>query len=333
MRIATIRDVAERAGVSVATVSRVINNKGKISKETQAIVEQAIKDLSYTPNMVARGLSSKRSYAVALIVPTITNPFFPEIARGVEDIARSKGYNVFLCNTDDRRDRLIDYIKSLSKQYVDGLIISSHNLTKEDLKELSHLGIPVVMMDRVVEAQDFTSITVKNRIGGRMATQHLLDVGCERVAHISGLENELNATYRMWGYRDVVSEMPWFDPSWIGRAEFSVESGYQVAKELIFRHPEVDGIFCSNDLIAIGALKAAYEWGKKVPNELAIVGFDGIAMSGMTAPGVTTVAQPKYEMGELAMKELLKQIEGKDNEPRHYELDVELVLRESTMRN
>lgn len=333
MKMVTIRDVAERAGVSVATVSRVINKKGKISKETQAIVEQAIKELSYTPNMVARGLSSRRSYAVALIVPTITNPFFPEIARAVEDTARSKGYNVFLCNTDDRRDRLIDYIQSLSKQYVDGFIISSHNITKKDLEELSNLGIPVVMMDRVLEDQEFTTVTVKNRIGGRMATQHLLDVGCQRVAHISGLENELNATYRMWGYRDVVSNMPWFDSSWIGRAEFSVQSGYQVAKELLYRHPEVDGIFCSNDLIAIGVLKAAYEWGKKVPNELAIVGFDGIDMSGMTAPGITTIAQPIYQMGELAMQELLKQIEEKNKEPRHYELDVKLLLRESTLRN
>lgn len=332
-RIATIRDVAKRAGVSVATVSRVINNKGKISKETQAIVEQAIKDLNYTPNMVARGLSNKRSYAVALVVPTITNPFFPEIARAVEDIARSEGYNVLLCNTDDRRDRLLDYIESLSKQYVDGIIISSHNITKEDLEKMSSLGIPVVMVDRVLEDNDFTSITVKNRIGGRLATQHLLDVGCKRVAHISGLEDELNSTYRMWGYRDVVSNMPWFNPSWIGRAEFSVESGYQVAKELFYRHPEVDGIFCSNDLIAIGVLKAAYEWGKKVPNDLAIVGFDGIDMSGMTAPAITTVAQPKYRIGELAMQELLKQIEDKNNEPRRYELDVELVLRESTMRN
>ncbi len=328
----TIRDVAKKAGVSIATVSRVINNKGKIRKETEEIVQQAIKDLSYTPNMVARGLSSRRSYAVALIVPTITNPFFPEMARAVEDIARDNGYNVLLCNTDDKRDRLIDYINSLSSQYVDGIIINSHNIVKEDLQKLDRLGIPLVMMDRVLDDHDFTSITVKNREGGRVATQHLVNVGCERIAHISGLEDELNSTHRMWGYRDVVSNMSWFNPSWIGKAEFSVKSGYQVAKELFVRHPDIDGIFCSNDLIAIGALKAAYEWGKKIPNELAIVGFDGIDMSGLTVPGITTIQQPTYHMGELAMEELLKQIEGQNNEPKKYELDVELILRESTMK-
>ena len=239
---------------------------------------------------------------------------------------------MLLCNTDDRRDRLIDYIDSLSSQYVDGIIINSHNIMREDLQKLKSLGTPLVMMDRVLQDHDFTSITVKNREGGRMATEHLVEVGCERIAHISGLEDELNATHRMWGYRDVVSDMPWFDPSWIGKAEFSVQSGYQVAKELFSRHPEIDGIFCSNDLIAIGALKAAYEWGKKIPNELAIVGFDGIDMSGLTVPGITTIQQPTYHMGELAMKELLKQIEERNNKPKKYELNVDLVLRESTMR-
>ncbi len=332
--MATIRDVAKKAGVSIATVSRVINNKGTIRKETKETVQQAIKDLAYTPNMVARGLSNRRSYAVALIVPTITNPFFPEMARAVEDIARENGYNVLLCNTDDRRDRLIDYINSLSSQYVDGIIINSHNIMREDLQKLKNLGIPLVMMDRVLQDHDhdFTSITVKNREGGRMATEHLVEVGCERIAHISGLEDTLNATHRMWGYRDVVSNLPWFDPSWIGMAEFSVQSGYQVAKELFSRHPEIDGIFCSNDLIAIGALKAAYEWGKKIPNELAIVGFDGIDMSRLTVPSITTIQQPIYHMGQLAMKELLKQIEDRNNKPKKYELNVDFVLRESTMR-
>src|SRR5690625_1032903 len=328
----TIRDVARKAGVSVATVSRVINNKGKIADDTKKTVLEAIDELSYKPNIVARGLSTRRSYAVAFILPTITNPFFPEMAKAVEDVARENGYKVLLCNTDDRRDILKDYLHTLGSQYIDGIIINSLNLVKEDLEELSQMGIPVVMMDRVLEDQNFTSITVNNREGGRMATEHLLDVGCKRVAHISGLETDFNAQYRLWGYRDIVSEKPWFDPSWIGQAEFSVQSGYEVAKEIFTRHNDVDGIFCSNDLIAIGALKAASEWGKSVPNDLAIVGFDGIGMSGLTIPGITTIQQLVYYMGELAMKELLKKIEEKDAEAKHYELGVELVLRESTMR-
>lgn len=329
----TIRDVAKKAGVSTATVSRVINKKGKITKETQLIVEEAIEELAYRPNALARSLSNRKSYAVAFIVPTITNPFFPEMARAVEDVARNNGYNILLCNTDDKRERFTEYVDSLTSQFVDGVIINSHNMEKRDLDILQKNNIPVVMMDRVLENAQATSITVQNREGARLATQHLMDIGCQRVAHISGMENEYNSAQRMWGYRDVVSDLPWFDQSWIGKAEFNVNSGYQVAKEIFSRHPDVDGIFCANDLIAIGAVKAAYEWGKKIPNDLAIVGFDGINMSEQTVPSLTTVVQPIYDMGQLAMEELIKKIENKQEKPKKYVLDVELRVRESTMRS
>ncbi len=329
----TIRDVAKKAGVSVATVSRVINNKGKVSEKTELAVLQAIKELSYQPNSVARSLSSRKSNVVALIVPSINNAFFPELARAVEDIAQLNGYKLFLCNTDDSREKLVDYLDSLGSQYVDGLIIDSHNIKEEDLTKLSRLGIPVVMIDRVIENSNYTSITVNNRAGGRLATEHLLEVGCKKIAHIQGPKNEMNSVQRMWGYRDQVSKLPWFDESWIAHAEFSVKSGYQATKELLIRHQDMDGIFASNDLIAIGALKAAYEWGKKIPNELAIVGFDGIDMSELTVPGITTIQQPIYQIGELAMHELLNQIKNSHAKPKKYILDIELVLRESTMRS
>ena len=329
----TIRDVAKKAGVSVATVSRVINNKDKVSEKTEQTVRQAIKELSYQPNSIARSLSSRKSNIVALIVPSINNSFFPEVARAVEDIAQLNGYKVFLCNTDDSREKLVDYLDSLGSQFVDGLIIDSHNITREDLSDLSRLGIPVVMIDRVIDDGDYTSITVDNRAGGRLATEHLLEVGCKKIAHVQGPKNEMNSVQRMWGYRDKVSKFPWFDESWIANAEFSVKSGYQATKELLMRHEDIDGVFASNDLIAIGALKAAHEWGKKIPNELAIVGFDGIDMSELTVPGITTIQQPIYQIGELAMQELLSQIKNSNVKPKKYTLDIELVIRESTMRS
>lgn len=331
--MATIRDVAKRAGVSVATVSRVINKKGKTTKETEALVLKAIKDLSYTPNMMAQGLSNRRSTTIGLILPTITNPFFPEIARAVEDVARKNGYNVLLCNTDDKREKLLDYIHTLGSQYIGGIIISAHNMLKEDFQKLKQLNIPVVMMDRVLENKEFSTITVANREGGRMAAAHLLDVGCKRIAHIRGMVNEANAIKRMWGYRDIVGKLDWFDMSWICEAEFSVQSGYNAAKELFIRHSDIDGIFASNDLIAIGVLKAAYEWGKKVPEDIAIVGFDGIDMSGLTVPEITTIEQPIYRIGELAMLELIRQTKEVNKYTNQFELDVKLTLRESTMRS
>jgi len=331
--MATIRDVAKKAGVSIATVSRVINNKGKIKKETEELVLRAMEELAYTPNRIAQGLSNQRSNAIAFVLPTITNPFFPEIARAVEDVAQKNGYHVFICNTDDDREKLLGYLNNLATHYVDGIILNSHIINHKDLKTLQQNNVSVIMMDRVLANSDTASILVKNREGGRMATQHLVDIGCQHIGFIRGLEDEANSTDRMWGYLDIVQGRDWYDPSWIGRGDFTVESGYQVAKELFIRHPDIDGIFASNDLMAIGALKAAHEWGKKVPNELAIVGFDGIDMSGLTIPPITTIQQPIYQIGELAMTELLRNLEGKEQSTKNYQLDVELVIRETTMKS
>lgn len=330
--MATIRDVAKEAGVSVATVSRVLNKKGYVTQETERQVLQAVEKLGYKPNAIARSLSIRKSNIIALIVPAINNPFFPDLARAVEDVAQAKGYKVFLCNTDDRRDRLVDYLDSLRDSFIDGMIIDSQNLTEGDLEELNNNGIPVITIDRTLSNQSFSSISVNNRHGGQLATDHLIHVGCERIGHLRGPENVVTANHRLWGYRDKVKACEWFDQSWVAQGDFTVKGGYQGMKELFQRHPDIDGVFASNDLMAIGALKAAYEWGRKVPDDLAIVGFDGIDMTELTVPRITTVQQPIYRMGELAMEELFRIMQDPKTEARKIELDVKLVERESTMR-
>lgn len=330
--MATIRDVAKKAGVSIATVSRVINNKGKIKQETEANVRAAMEALDYTPNKVAQGLSNQRSNAIAFILPSISNPFFPEMARAVEDVAQKNGYHVFICNTDDEREKVLNYLDNLATHYVDGIILNSHVIKEAELKKIRKNNVSIVMMDRVLDHKETTTFTVKNREGGRMATKHLLDVGCKRIAHISGVVDIPPARDRMWGYLDVVGELPWYAPSYISRSDFTVEGGYRSAKELFMRHPEIDGVFAGNDLMAIGALRAAHEWGKSIPNELSIVGFDGIDMSALTTPPITTIQQPIYELGELAMTELLAHMNKKEHQAKTLELDVELVIRETTMR-
>lgn len=328
----TIRDVAAKAGVSTATVSRIINNKGQATPETIARVRAIIKELGYKPNVVARSLTSRKSNTIALLVPTIDNPFFPELARGVEDVANSYGMNVFLCNTDDERSKVNNYLNSLQERYVDGVIINSLNLTNEDLEKLHSNGIPTVTLDRTFSTHEFSSITVKHRIGSQLATKHLIDIGCKRIGLIRGPEDDFTAVQRMWGYRDYVKEFDWFDQSWIALGDFSVKSGYLCMKELFQRHPDIDGVFASNDLMAIGLLKAAHEWGRKVPDELAIVGFDGIDMSQYTTPPISTIKQPIYEMGKMAMEELIRLIREPESDSCKMELDVDLVLRESSMR-
>ncbi|MDI3089994.1 LacI family DNA-binding transcriptional regulator [Priestia megaterium] len=330
--MATIRDVAAKAGVSAATVSRIINNKGQATPETIARVHAIIKELGYKPNVVARSLTSRKSNTIALLVPTISNPFFPELARGVEDVANSYGLNIFLCNTDDEREKVNNYLVSLRERYVDGVIINSLNLTNEDLEELHSNGIPTITLDRTFANHEFSSISVKHRIGAQLATKHLIDIGCKRIGLIRGPEDDFTAVQRMWGYRDYVKEFDWFDQSWIALGDFSVKSGYLCMKELFQRHPDIDGVFASNDLMAIGLLKAAHEWGRKVPDELAIIGFDGIDMSQYTNPPISTIKQPSYEMGKMAMEELLRLIKKPESDINKIELDVELILRESSMR-
>lgn len=332
VQLTTIRDVAAKAGVSTATVSRIINNKGQATPETVARVHAIIKELGYKPNVVARSLTSRKSNTVALLVPTISNPFFPELARGIEDVANSFGLNIFLCNTDDERDKVNNYLVSLQERYVDGIIINSLNLTNKDLKELNSNGIPTVTLDRTFSTHEFSSITVKHRVGAQLATKHLIDIGCKRIGLIRGPEDDFTAVQRMWGYRDYVKNLDWFDQSWIALGDFSVKSGYLCMKELFQRHPDIDGVFASNDLMAIGLLKAAHEWGRKVPDELAIIGFDGIDMAQYTNPPISTIKQPSYGMGKMAMEELIRLIREPESDSNKMELDVELILRESSMR-
>lgn len=328
----TIRDVAREAGVSVATVSRVINQKGYVHKETASRILHVIDQMGYEPNAVARSLSNRKSNAIALIVPSINNPFFPEVARAVEDVAQTHGYKVFLCNTDDRRDKLLAYLDSLKNKYVDGVIINSQKLTKADVVMLREQKISVVLFDRTLEDDICTSISVKNRLGGRAATEHLVEVGCSRIGHLQGPDDVGTSIQRLWGYRDSVKEFDWFQQSWIAPGGFTVEDGYRGMKELFQRHPDIDGVFAANDLMAIGALKAAYEWGRRVPDDLAIAGFDGISISALTVPAITTVQQPIYRLGELATEQLIKGIQQADVQGKKFELDVQLIQRESTMR-
>lgn len=330
--MATMREVAREAGVSVATVSRVINNKGAVSQETEKQVLNTIKRLNYKPNAVARSLSIRKSNNIALIVPSINNPFFPKLVKAVEDIAQSKGYKVFLCNTDNSRDRLVEYLDSLRHHFVDGIIINSENLNESDLVELKKHNIPVVAIDRTLSSNLLPSISVNNRYGGQLATEHLIQVGCQRIGHLRGPEDIITANDRFWGYREKLKGFDWFDQSWSALVDFSVEGGYRGMKELLQRHPDIDGVFAANDLVALGALKAAIEWGCKVPDDLAIVGFDGIDITKLIVPSITTIQQPIYRIGELAMREVLRFIKNPNATVKKYELEVTLVQRESTMR-
>ena len=330
--MATIKDVAKLAGVSVATVSRVMNKSGYVNKETEQKVAKAIEDLHYEPNSVARGLAGKKTGTIALILPDITNPFFPEMARAVEDVASRHGFTVILCNSDDVGQKEKSYIEVLKRKYVDGIIFASNTLGPEDIEQMKRNKMPLVVLDRAPANEACSVIRSQNRAGAKLAVEHLLEIGCHKIAHIYGPQELVTARHRLLGYEETVRELSWYSPSLMVPGGFKIEGGVQAVEALLARHPDIDGIFAGNDLMAIGALKKLHKLGIKVPQDIAICGFDGIAITEVTEPELTTVAQPIYEMGRLAAETLIRQVETGLAESKVYELEVALMKRASTKK-
>jgi LacI family transcriptional regulator len=324
--LVTMRDVAKRAGVSVATVSRVLNDSGYVNEDTRKTVLAAIEEMNFKPNSVARSLFKKQSKTIGLIVPDIKNPFFPQLARAVEDVTSESDFTVFLCNSDGNIEKEIRYFDMLQQKYVDGVLVVSNTLKPE---HISHYNFPIIALDRPLDST-LPYVTCDNYEGARKATLHLIDCGCQKIAHISGPQNIMNAHDRLKGYQDVVTEKNMYDENLIFPADYQIQSAKHAAFQLLTKHPEVDGIFAGNDVMAIGVIKAAEMLGYKVPEQLKVVGFDGIELSEIISPELTTVSQPIYQMGSTAAAMLLDLIEGKPIHHKENKLQVELLVRRST---
>lgn len=332
--MATIKQVAALAQVSVATVSRVINKSGYVKRDTELNILRAMEQLNYEPSAVARGLAGKSMATIALVLPDITNPFFPELARAVEDACQENGFTVLLCNSDDRADKERSYLDILMKRSIDGIIFAGHSLGGDDARDLEQRGVPVVVLDRSTAQANYSVVRSRNYEGAVRAVRHLLESGCRRIAHICGPADIPTARERLRGYEDAVRGLPWRAPSLIEPGHFRLEGGLAATEALLDRLPDIDGILAGNDVMAVGALKALRRRGLRVPDDVALCGFDGIALSDMTEPEITTVAQPIYEMGRLSACILIQRITGQrlvDISPHGvYELDVTLRIRRST---
>lgn len=329
--MSTIRDVAKLAGVSVATVSRVLNKSGYVNVDTERTVKQAINMLQYVPNTVARGLAIKRMETIALVVPDISNPFFAELGRAAEEVARMYGYSIILCNSDNE-DKEHSYITMLKKRYVDGILFATSSLSIADVNMMNIANIPLVVLDRAPREGTCYVVRSKSYEGARLAVQHLLDEGCKKIAHIYGPPAAPTAMERLQGYEAIAKEQNWYSPSLMVDGGFNINGGMEAVTHLLARHPDIDGIFAGNDLMAVGALKQLQRMGKVVPDQIKLCGFDGIELSLITEPEITTIAQPIYNIGALATRLLIKKIEGIDIEEKKYEFDVELIVRGSTRR-
>jgi len=330
--MSTIRDVAKIAGVSTATVSRVINSPEAVSLETRDRVAKAMKACRYQYNALARGFVTKQSYTLGLIVPSITNPTFAESIRGVQDFAHRAGYQVLLGNTDYEYAKEARLCEVLRERQVGGLIITTTTLKGKVLRDLLDDHFPFVLLYSTVRKGPTSAVGVDNFRGGYSATEHLIHLGHRRIAMLAGGFSFSDKSLHRWhGYKKCLKDhrIP-YDPALVLQTQYALENGREGIKALLASGKPPTAVFCSNDFMAIGAMQGAREFGVALPEGLSIVGFDDMAIASYITPGLTTIRQPAYEMGRLGAEILLDQIKKRDERPVHKILETSIVVREST---
>jgi LacI family transcriptional regulator len=320
-------DVSREAGVSAATVSRVLTGSAEVDPNTKKLVLAAVKKLNYRPNLVARGLRRRSSQVIALIVTDIENPFYTSICRGVEDAAWSAGYSVILCNADRDIDKERQYVRVVADQNASGVIISPASVRRTDISELVARRLPVVAVDMAL-AMATGSVLVDNKEAGALATRHLIRRGCKIIACITGPAENSTAHDRAIGYSRAIA-----DAGLHGNAHLLVYSnymedgGYQATHQILALDPQPDGLFVTNNRMAVGALRALQERGVAIPKQMNVIGFDELPWALELHPHMSLVRQPAYRIGQEAARVLIDCTNEKTSS-RHIVLEAELLERD-----
>lgn len=329
----TMREVARQAGVSIKTVSRVVNEQGEISEDTRQRVLAAISELGYQPNRIAQAMVTQRTRTIGFIIPDITNPFFSEVARGVQDLARDRNYNVFFCNTDDNPIEELHMLRSLATQSVDGLI-TFPSISDEELKNFADNYPSIVSINRFFEHPGVSLIMADNYRGAKLAVDHLVEQGHTAIAMLSGQFPSPDKIRRVKGFKDALTAhgLPVID-EWIVSGFPILTTGYEATLQLLTQYPQISAIFAYNDLLAVGAIRACKELGRRIPDDCAIVGFDDIQLAALVTPTLSSVRVDKYALGQQAVARLLEMINDSNRAFPPLEIEVELIIRESSVRD
>ncbi|SHE40881.1 LacI family DNA-binding transcriptional regulator [Clostridium fallax] len=327
----SIKDVAKEAGVSIATVSRVLNDIDVVNEETKKKVLDAIKKLGYRPNIVARSLKTQRTKTIGIIVPDISSQFYPEIVRGAEDVANIYDYNVMLCNSDFDMDKEKEYLRVLKEKMVDGVLYMSSALEEDTVELIDELDIKTVLVETKDKEGKIPSVIIDNVKATYDATKHLLNKGCKKIAFIGKKRSANNAcASRYEGYENALKESGLsVDENLIYFDRLTVSTGYEGVSSIVEKDNKIDGIVCASDEIAMGAINSLRDKGIRVPEDVKVIGFNNIYSASVFYPKLTTVAQPMYDMGSVAMRMLIKLINQKTLEQGHYVLEHEIIERDS----
>ena len=329
----TIADVARAAGVSLMTVSRVVNDKPGVGEETRQRIRDLVEEMGYRPNEIARGLVTRQTLSIGLVVPDIAYPFFAQIARGAEDAAFETGYSVFLLNTAENIEREISALDSLHQKEIDGVILCSSRLPSDELVVAVERFPAVALINREIVAPpaNVATLNVNDSLGARLAIQHFVAGGRARIALAAGPAASTSAQRRIDGYRaGLRSAHLDFDPEMLEFCTPYMEGGYAATELILARRPRVDAIFAFNDLVAIGAIQACQDSGRRVPDDIAVIGVDDTPLAAMIRPRLTTLHTDLTSLGRQAMEAILTILNRDSGSgPLAYQLDPRLVVRES----
>ncbi|SKA87014.1 transcriptional regulator, LacI family [Clostridium sp. USBA 49] len=332
MKKITMMDIAKRAGVSKTTVSMVLNKRDEsISEETKNKILKLAEELNYIPNSLARGLTINKTSTIGIILPDITNPFFSYIARAIEDAASSFGYNVIFCNTDNKVEKELDYIKLLISKLVDGVIFISGGQSRSSIKLLKDNDIPFILVDRYIENfRDEYGVYSLNKEGVIEGIEYLYNKGNRKIVFVKGHENLQISNERLEGYKYAMKKHGIFDENLIFKGNFTIEGGIKATEQILQRVDKIDAIFYSNDIMALGGMKVLLRNNFKIPEDIRIMGFDNIVISEIFEPELTTVSQPIYDMGKKACELLINIINNIEIPSKQIYFKTELIIRKTT---
>jgi len=326
----TLKDIAADCRVDVATVSRALNNAYGVHDGTREKVLAAAARLNYRPNSLAKGLATGHSSTLAMVISDIRNPFFAELARGAEDAAYKNGYDLALCNSDLNPSKQVRYVRSLLEKRVEGILMNTvARLSRAEQEELSGSGVPIVLLNRpAASIRGFSTVLADNYHGGYLVGNYLVACGHRVIGHLTGPREHGNLAERAKGFLKALEGGKAM--AVIARGHHTSQGAYEMMKKLLSRRCDLTAVFAANDAMAFGVIRAVFETGRRVPDDISVVGFDNVEVAAMIRPPLTTIHQPKYEMGWAAAEILLKQAARESGwMPEHRLFEVKLVERES----
>lgn len=332
MNNVTIYDVAREANVSMATVSRVVNGNPNVKPTTRKKVLEAIERLGYRPNAVARGLASKKTTTVGVVIPDVSSTFYSELARGIEDIATMYKYNIILSNSDQNKEKELHLLNTLLGKQVDGIVFMSGNITEEHVEEFKRSPVPIVLASTFDENNELPSVNINYEQAAYDAVKFLIDKGHKHIAYVSGpMEEPVNKVKKLKGYIRALEDAGIkYDEQFVVEGDYSYESGIEAFDKVLELSPKPTAIFVGTDEMALGVIHAAQDKGYEIPKDFDVIGFDNTRLATMVRPRLTTVVQPSYDIGAVAMRLLTKLMNKEEVDNHIVELPHRIEIRQST---